>query len=73
MLYLKGVKLKKEKKYINSKTKITFIDKLGNEFKMIPSAVKSEYWSPFENQKSLNDISINKITDASGGNKRKMR
>ena len=29
-------------------TKMIFIDKLGNEFKMSPQKVKSGQWSPFE-------------------------
>lgn len=44
----KGGKIKDGEKYINSVTKMTFIDQLGNEFKMTPKSVKRGRWSSFE-------------------------
>ena len=44
----KGGKIKDGEQYINSQTKMIFIDKSGNEFKMIPNAVKRGCWSPYE-------------------------
>lgn len=50
----KGGKIKDGEVYINSKTKITFIDQLGNDFEMIPSSVKTGCWSPYESNYSEN-------------------
>lgn len=41
-------KIKEGEVYINNSTKITFIDKLGNEFQMQPNNVKNGKWSPYE-------------------------
>lgn len=52
---LKGGKIKKGEKYTNSKTKIVFIDKAGNEFKMTPNDVKNGRWSPYESGNVYNN------------------
>ena len=44
----KGGKIKDGEQYINTSTKMTFIDQLGNEFQMQPNSVKSGKWSPYE-------------------------
>ena len=44
----KGGRIKEDEVYINSNTKMSFIDKLGNQFEMAPSAVKQGQWSPHE-------------------------
>jgi hypothetical protein len=44
----KGGKIKKGENYINSNTKMVFIDKLGNEFKMTSGDIKRGNWSPYE-------------------------
>lgn len=46
--HFKNGKIKEGESYINSKTKMIFIDQFGNEFKMIPNQIKSGRWSPFE-------------------------
>lgn len=43
---LKGCKIKKGEKYINAKTKMIFIDKLGNEFLTTPDRIKKTNWNP---------------------------
>ena len=51
----KGGKIKEGCKYINTKTKMTFIDKLGNEFTVLPSCIKRGQWSPYESGHVCND------------------
>ena len=51
----KGGKIKDNEIYINGHTKMTFIDKIGNEFKMAPTCVKSGKWSPFESGNVVNN------------------
>lgn len=48
---LKGGKIKEGEIYKNNSTKMTFIDKIGNEFKMTPANIKSGQWSPYESKK----------------------
>lgn len=45
---LRSGNVKSGEKYINSRTKIIFIDDLGNEFQMTPSSIKNGKWSPYE-------------------------
>lgn len=67
----KGGKLKAGEMYINSNTKMTFIDKLDNEFKMTPNRVKQGQWSPYESGKGHDKIyhmkEIEKIVSAKSG------
>ena len=51
---LKGGKIKEGQEYLGALTKMTYIDKLGNEFKMTPNAVKNGGWSPYESKPSAN-------------------
>ena len=44
----KDGKIKEGEVYVNAKTKIIFIDKFDNEFKISPDKVKRGSWSPFE-------------------------
>lgn len=46
----KGGKIKEGEMYINAITKMTFIDKLGNEFKKRPKDIKNGLWSPYESE-----------------------
>ena len=46
----KSGKIKEGEYYTKNNTKMTFIDQLGNEFQMTPSAVKCGKWSPYEKQ-----------------------
>jgi hypothetical protein len=48
-------KIKEGEQYVNAHTKITFIDQLGNEFKMIPASVKKGSWSPYESGNVYNN------------------
>ena len=58
----KGGKIKEGEQYINSSTKMTFIDKFGNEFKMTPSCLKRNQWSPYESQNVRNpDFHMNEL------------
>ena len=54
----KSGKIKEGEMYFNTKTKMIFIDQLGNEFKMTPSAVKSGYWSPYESKKKQKQTNL---------------
>lgn len=65
----KGGEIKEGEVYINNSTKMTFIDRLGNEFSMTPSNVKTGKWSPYESgnihapsyhMKELNKIALSK-------------
>lgn len=48
----RGGSIKKGEVYINSVTKITFIDQLNNEFKLTPGNLLSGKWSPLEKNRS---------------------
>lgn len=48
---LKEGRIKEGKQYINAKTKMIFIDQLGNEFEMTPHRIKDNRWSPYESKK----------------------
>lgn len=69
---LKDGKIKEGEVYINSNTKMIFIDKLGNEFKVTPSKIKSGQWSPYESKNACTDPEfhmkkLNKIAELKGG------
>lgn len=40
----KGGRIKEDEVYINAHTKMTFVDYLGNEFRMAPTSIKSGRW-----------------------------
>lgn len=68
----KGGKIKDGEVYINNATKMTFIDKFGNEFKMTPGKVKSGQWSPYESGYIFNNPNyhmeeLKKIALSKGG------
>ena len=64
IIQLREGKIKEGQFYINSTTKMTFIDKLGNEFKMTPKAIKRGYWFR-HSEKFCNHNNSNKPTKLS--------
>lgn len=71
----KGGKIKDGELYVKSSVKMTFIDKLGNEFKMRPNAVKRGAWSPYEagltNDPEYRMKELEKIAKSRGGKVKK--
>ena len=68
---LRSGKIKDGEIYINGRTKMTFIDKLGNEFKMLPSDIKMGHWSSYEsiltNDPTYHMKELHKIIQTKGG------
>ena len=68
---LRGGKIKEGEKYTGAKNKMTFIDKLGNEFQSTPDSIKRGSWSPYESgnitDKKYHMEILKKIVKSKGG------
>lgn len=67
----KGGRIKAGECYTKNSVKMTFIDKLGNEFKMRPNSVKRGAWSPYESGQTNDPFyhmkELKKIAESRGG------